>query len=194
MSDTRGLDEHELDSVETVANLHRKHDEAATGLQRAIDALTDGIGRPLIAVMLIPLLLIGVAAAIIQSDGQGDGSVALWLHLAATLVALVLSLFILASQKRSDAFAARRDAMTLDLALLADRKNAKIIALLEELRRAAPQVRDGADPESEEMSTPIDPHALVEAVDRSVEGGRTRRGEPSADRDPSLSRPALRKG
>ncbi|MCE3288099.1 MAG: hypothetical protein K0R83_111 [Caulobacter sp.] len=176
MSDARDLDEHELDSVETVARLHRKHDETASGLQRAIDAFTDGIARPLAAVVLIVSLLAGVAVAVVQSDGQGDGPVALWLHLAATLTALVLSVLILASQKRSDAFAARRDAMTLDLALLADRKNAKIIELLEGLRRESHG--PGAsrrDAESEEMSTPIDARALVDAVDRSVEGSPTER-------------------
>lgn len=172
MSDTRRLDDHELDSVETVASLHRKHDETASGLQRGIDAFTDGLGRPLSAMLLIVVLLLGVVAAGVQSDGRLDQPPAFWLHLVATLAALIMSVLILASQRRSDAFAARRDAMTLDLALLADRKNAKIIGLLEDLRRDQPQVRDRADAESEQMATPIDPKALVHAIDDSVKGGK----------------------
>lgn len=169
MSDTRGLDEHELESVETVAGLHRKHDETATGLQRVIDTVTDGVGRPVTAVLLVVVVLAGTVAAALQSGGRMDGALALWFHLAATLSALVLSVLILASQRRSDAFAARRSAMILELALLADRKNAKIVALLEDLRRDAPHIDDRLDRESEEMATPIDPDALVEAIDESVE-------------------------
>jgi uncharacterized membrane protein len=191
MSDTRRLDEHELDSVETVARLHRKHDETAGLLERAIDGVTDRLGRPSVAVAASILILVWLAAAAVVSDGALEGPLAVWLETAATLAALVLAVLILASQKRSDAFAARRDAMTLDLALLADRKNAKIIELLEDLRRDAPQVKDRADPESEEMATPIDPHALVEAVDQSVEG-EPRPDAPSTGSGPSLFRPARR--
>ena len=172
MSDTRRLDEHELDSVETVARLHRKHDETATRLQRGIDAFTNGLGRPLTAMLLIAALLAGVVGVAVQSDGRLDQPPAFWLHLVATLAALIMGVLILASQRRSDAFAARRDAMTLDLALLADRKNAKIIELLEGLRRDQPQVRDLQDPESDQMATPVDPKALVHAIDDSVKGGK----------------------
>ncbi|MDB5469678.1 MAG: hypothetical protein JWR84_1238 [Caulobacter sp.] len=168
MSDTRGLDEHERESVDTVARLHRKHDEAASGLQRVIDGFTDGLGRPATAVVLTTLILVWLAAAAMQSDGRLDGPLALWLELAATLGALIIAVLILASQRRSDAFAARRAALTLDLALLADRKNAKIIALLEELRRDAPQIEARPDAESDEMATPVDPKALVRAIDESV--------------------------
>ena len=170
MSDTRGLDEHELESVDAVARLHRKHDETASRLQRGIDAFTDRLGRPWIAIAITVLMLVWLAAAVWQSGGRLDGPLALWLELSATLGALVIAILILASQRRSDAFAARRAAMTLELALLADRKNAKIIELLEALRHDAPRVSERDDPESEEMATPIDPKALVHAIDDSVGG------------------------
>lgn len=170
MSDTRPLDDHELESVETVAGLHRKHDESASRLQRGIDGFIDAIGRPWMAIVLVITILAGVVASAIQSEGRMDGTWALWFHLAATLSALLLSIVILASQRRGDAFAARRSAIILDLALLADRKNAKIVSLLEELRLGGTGKGRAPDPESEEMSTPIDPDALAEAIEDSVDG------------------------
>jgi uncharacterized membrane protein len=42
--------------------------------------------------------------------------------------------------------------MTLELAMLGDQKTAKIIALLEELRRDHPEIVDRVDREAAEMS------------------------------------------
>jgi len=51
------------------------------------------------------------------------------------------------------------------MALLADRRNAKIVDLLEELRRDAPGIVDRPDPESEAMARPTDTEAVLEAID-----------------------------
>src|SRR4051812_14744114 len=84
-----------------------------------------------------------------------------WLELAATVAALLVAMLILVTQRRQDKLADRRAQLTLELPVLADRKNAKIIALLEELRRDHPDVADRVDPESEEMATPADTTSVL---------------------------------
>lgn len=54
--------------------------------------------------------------------------------------------------------------MTLELASLTEQKVAKIIELLEELRRDSPEVRNRVDSEAHEMSIRSDPHAVLGAI------------------------------
>jgi uncharacterized membrane protein len=59
---------------------------------------------------------------------------------------------ILATQRREDQLAQRREQLTLELAILGEQKTAKIIQLLEESRQDNPQVHDRHDPEAEAMA------------------------------------------
>jgi hypothetical protein len=59
----------------------------------------------------------------------------------------------------------RRARLILELALLADKKSAKIIALLEEMRRDQPGIADRVDAESDAMAVPADPTSVLAAID-----------------------------
>ena len=48
--------------------------------------------------------------------------------------------------------------------LLAEHKVAKLIALVEELRRDLPMVRDRIDREADAMQEAVDPNAMIEAL------------------------------
>jgi uncharacterized membrane protein len=166
------LADHEAESVETVARLHQAHDKKASREQRAIDAVTDTLGRPVVTLTVIGVIALCVGLAAVLSGGRLDGPLASWLELLSSIGALLLGLVILVSQRRSDRFAARRAALTLELALLADRKNAKIIGLLQALQTEQSGRQD--DAEADEMATPIDPDAVLEAIDTSVRAGDER--------------------
>jgi uncharacterized membrane protein len=70
---------------------------------------------------------------------------------------------ILITQRREDELAGHRDQLTLQLGILSEQKSAKIIELLEELRRDAPDLRNRLDPEATAMSTPAD-HEVLNAI------------------------------
>jgi uncharacterized membrane protein len=167
---SESLSRHEADSVEAVLHLHREHHEAASTAQRLIDRVTGQLGRPAAALILIGGLTLWTVAAARLTGGQMDQPIFAWLEYAATVSALMISVLILVTQRRADELAERRARLTLELALLADRRSAKIIALLEELRRDHPEVRDRIDPESEAMATPADPEAVVAAIDEKAVG------------------------
>jgi uncharacterized membrane protein len=160
------LSNHVEESVEAIAELHRKHYEHASGLQRAIDRVTQSLGRPAVTAVVLTAFAAWLAAAWMASDGRIESSAFRWLELAGTLAALVIALLILVTQREQDALAERRDQLTLELAILSDRKAAKIISLIEELRRDAPDVADRHDPESTEMAKPTDPGQILTAIDR----------------------------
>jgi uncharacterized membrane protein len=167
--DQAQLADHEEQSVATIADFHREHYRSASPLQRALDAVTDRLGRPLLVVAVI--LTLGGWIVIAEATGRGGVTqpAFVWLELAATLSSLVVSMLILATQRREDLLGDRRAKLILELAILADRKNAKIIALLEELRRDHPGVVDRIDMESDDMARPTDPNAVLAAIDERAQ-------------------------
>jgi uncharacterized membrane protein len=151
------------EAVEDVAKLHLAHHSQASLLQRAIDLGTDVAGRPLFIVLLIAGVALWVGRNAFGVGGWDPPPFVL-LELTATLLALLVAVLILSTQRREDRLAERRAQLTLQLALLADRKTAKIIALLEELRRDQPDVTDRIDAESDLLATPADATSVVKAI------------------------------
>ena len=161
----RGLSDHVAESVDVVAEFHAEHHRGATPLQRAIDAVTNQLGRPTALIAIIVVLAIWAGLALRVAGGGVDQPVFAWLECAATVAALLIAMLILVTQRREDELAERRAQLMLELALLADRKSAKIIELLEELRRDHPDVSDRVDAESDAMATPTDAKSVAQAID-----------------------------
>lgn len=163
-TDAAGFADHVQDTVETLAEFHRAHHRGATRLQLALDRLTGALGRP----MSMIVILTAVAAWL--GIGWADGGLRElsslgWLELLAAVSALAITVLILITQRREDELAERRARLTLELALLSDRKSAKIIALLEEMRRDHPHMVDRFDAESEAMAKPSDTDQVLAAID-----------------------------
>ena len=75
-----------------------------------------------------------------------------------------MTVLILTTQRREDELTSHREQLTLELAILREQKSAKIISLLEELRRDDPHLHNRHDAEAEALSTPADPNAVLEAI------------------------------
>ncbi len=78
-------------------------------------------------------------------------------------------MLIHATRFREDQLAGHREQLTLELAILGKQKSAKIIELLEEMRRDDPSLRNRVDHEAAAMSTPADPQAVLDAIKDSHE-------------------------
>jgi uncharacterized membrane protein len=78
--------------------------------------------------------------------------------------ALFVTTMVLIAQRHDDELATRRDQLTLELAILSERKSAKIVALLEEFRRNDPHQRDGRDEMAEALAEPADTQAVMNAI------------------------------
>ncbi len=82
-----------------------------------------------------------------------------------------MTVMILSTQRREDELAGHREQLTLQLAILGDQKAAKIIELLEELRRDHPSIHDRVDHDANAMSKPADPEAVFDAIKESDKEG-----------------------
>ena len=162
----RDLADHVSESVDAIARVHEEHYRSASTLQRAFDAVTGRLAQPTFVALMVLVLVAWIALAVIRARGDPADPAFAWLELAGTLTALVVAMLILVSQRRLDRLSERRAQLTLELAMLADRKNAKIIALLEELRRDQPNVRNRRDAESVEMAKPVDPETVLAELDK----------------------------
>ena len=135
------LPAHIESSVRSIAELHLRHHERTTGPQRALSRLTDAIGRP-VALAVLTLALASWIGGNLLLTRLGmkpwDEPPFAWLEGAATVLAVYTTVLILTVQRHDDRLARQREQLTLELAIMADQKSAKIIELLEETRRAGP--------------------------------------------------------
>ena len=80
----------------------------------------------------------------------------------------LLSFGIVKQSSLPDTRSFPREHLTLELAILSERKTAKIIFLLEELRQAHPDIQDRIDDEAAVMSEPANPQSVLEALNRQT--------------------------
>lgn len=90
-----------------------------------------------------------------------------WLQGAFGFLALYVTILILTTQRREDQLAGYREQLTLELAILGEQKSAKIIALLEEMRRDSPLLKNRIDEEATAMAVAADPQAVLDAIKES---------------------------
>lgn len=158
---------HVEDTVQAVARFNSSHEAEASRLQRGIERLTRRAASPGFAALLTVLIASWIAFNLgLMAAGRTpiDRPPFFWLQGAVALTALYMTVFILTTQRREDKLAELRDELTLELAMLGEQKSAKIIGLLEELRRDAPNISDRADDHADALSTPADPNAVLDAL------------------------------
>ncbi len=93
-----------------------------------------------------------------------------WLQGAGELAAIYITALILMSQKHKDEISELREQLTMELAIITEQKGAKIVALIEELRRDSPQLANRVDSQAEAMSAPTDHQVLAEAIKETQAG------------------------
>ena len=72
-----------------------------------------------------------------------------------------MTIVILTAENRTSEVEEQRARLNLQISMLAERKAAKLIQLLEELRYDLPMVRNREDREAAELTLPTDPHELA---------------------------------
>ena len=180
------LPEHAAQQIETIAALHTQAEKNVGFHQRAVESVTAFLGRPLFLNLTIGVILLWILVnAFPRFFGlrRFDPAPFYWLQGAIGLGALLLTIVVLITQNRQARLAERRAQLDLQVNLLAEQKVAKLIALMEELRRDLPSVKDRLDPEAEAMQQSADPHAVLEALEEKMDQAATliEKAEDKAD-------------
>ena len=169
-NETPILPAHIEDTIRSIAQLHAEHHRAATPLQRVVDKMTALVGRPRFIGLLTLLVVLWIGGNGIASLGgyaAFDPPPFAWFDGAVSLGALYIALLILTTQRREDQLAQHREQLTLELAILSEQKTAKVIELLEEMRRDNPNLRNRVDEEAAAMAVPADPQSVLNAIKES---------------------------
>jgi uncharacterized membrane protein len=165
---------HVEETVQTLAEIHRLHHTNTRPSERFVARLTGRMAQPGFLIFVTAIFSAWVIANLLLSAWSAkapDPPPFTWMFQCASLFGVYATLLILISQRREREWAHQRDQLTLELAMLSERKTAKIIQLLEEFRRDHPDMFDREDHEANAMSEPANTRAVGEALlepDRGV--------------------------
>ena len=164
---THALPPHIDETVKAITRLHAEHRRRATPLQRAVEQMTAQMGRPrFVGLLTVGIMLwIGANLALLALHRPPfDPPPFPWLLAIGELVALYLTVLILTTQRREHELGGLRAQLTLELAITGEQKTAKIIELLEEMRRDNPMMANRTDLQADDMSMPSDPAVVLDAL------------------------------
>ena len=164
------LPAHIEDTIAAIAKLHADHRQETGTLQRMVERVTAWIGQPrFIATMTVAIgaWMAGNIIASLYGLKPWNEAPFAWLQGAMALLDLYITVLILTTQRRQDQLAGYREQLTLELAILSEQKSANIIALLEEMRRDSPMLRNRVDAEATAMSVAVDPQAVLDAINET---------------------------
>jgi uncharacterized membrane protein len=158
--------------AETIAAIRARAENQLSSSQRFVEAFTARIGRPATIGMLFVLIAIWIGwnvATAAEGRHPIDPPPFFWLQGVVALYAALISTFVLATQNREKRHAEQRAYLELQVNLLAEQKTAKIIELLEELRRDMPTVPDRVDRQANAMQQPVDTAAVLNTLQDTME-------------------------
>jgi uncharacterized membrane protein len=166
---SRSTETQVVDTIEAVLALRARQQGHIGRQQRLVERITESLGQP----RTVYVTLTAVAAWIVYNIvaaargwpvfdappfGQLQGVV--------SLDALLMTTMVLTTQNRQARHAEQSAHLDLQVSLLAEQKIAKVIALIEELRRDLPNVHDRRDTAAEAMSKAVDPNAVISAIEK----------------------------
>jgi uncharacterized membrane protein len=163
------LSAHIEEAVRSIAQLQADHREKATPLQRSVDRVTAVLGRPGFIVVLTVFVFGWISLNLLAATNGYpfiDSPPFPWLGTEVSLVSLCMVVVILATQ-REDQLGRRRELLILELAILGEQKTAKVIELLEEVRRDNPLIRDRVDQEADVMAQPADAKSVLDVIEET---------------------------
>jgi uncharacterized membrane protein len=162
------------ETIQTIAELERRALDETPASQRTIERTILGVGRPRTVGIVLAVILAWIALNVLLPalhQRALDPPPFYWLETAAGLAALLVTIMILTAENRQSETAEQRSRLHLQISLLAERKTAKIVQLLEELRYDLPLVPNRSDREAQEAMLPTDPHEVASELERRTGGG-----------------------
>jgi len=160
-------------NIKAVREFYTREDLKISQSQRALEHISSWIGKPgsLGLVVLFVALWI-IANSLLRGLGLApfDRPPFPWLQGLVGLGALLTAMVVVTKQNRLARLAEQRAHLDLKVTLLTEQKAAKLIDLLEELRRDLPNVKNRPDPGATSLQVPMNPDLVLAALDESLPG------------------------
>jgi uncharacterized membrane protein len=167
------------ENIEAIIAIHRQEARDGPVAERILERVAAWFSQPGFLYLLLLGLGIWLSADALNHTDLLPFTLPTfsWAEQGLDAAALLISTGVLIRQNREESFAEQRTQLMLQLNLLSEKKIAKIIALIEELREDLPDMEQRYDHEAAIMQISTDPLAVLEALKENLEE------EISADED-----------
>jgi uncharacterized membrane protein len=155
-------------NIHAVMDFYTREDEKIGYWQRLLESISCAIGQPVFLgfiLLFVAFWMLGDIAFRLMGLTEFDPPPFFWLQGIVGLAALLTTTIVLIRQNRLTKLEEQRAHLDLKVTLLTEQKAAKMIDLLEELRRDLPNVRDRHDPEAAVLQRSMNPDLVLAALD-----------------------------
>ena len=172
-------------NIDAVQKFYTRVEEKISHWQRILEHVSSFIGQPLFLGFILLFVALWVIVNIVLrllGMTEFDPAPYFWLQGIVGLGALLTATVVLTKQNRLAKLEEQRAHLDLKVTLLIEQKVAKLIDLLEELRRDLPNVKDRHDPEAAVLQQSMNPGSVLAALDeRSESDERTKSAEEAKE-------------
>ncbi len=170
-------------NIEAVQDFYTREDQKISRSQRTLEYISHVVGKPIFLGFILLFVVFWILAnTLMRRAGVApfDPPPFFWLQGVIGLAALLTTIVILTKQNRLAKLAEQRAHLDLKVTLLTEQKAAKLIDLLEELRRDLPNVKNRHDADAASLREPMNPELVLAALDEAREGVQRSKaaGEP----------------
>ncbi len=171
-------------NIEAVLEFYSREEQKISRSQRILEGISRSIGQPVfLGFILLFVALWMLANAVLRHLGMAafDPAPFFWLQGIVGLAALLTATVVLTKQNRLAKLAEQQAHLDLKVTLLTEQKAAKIIDLLEEMRRDLPSIRNRHDPEAAVLQHSMNPDLVLAALDERNAWDERLKSEAKAD-------------
>jgi uncharacterized membrane protein len=159
-------------NIAAVLEFYEREEQKISGSQRILERLSEFVGRPVflgVTLIFVVLWIAGNVGMRQLGRAEPDPAPFFWLQGIIGLGAMLIATAVLAKQNRLTRLADQRAHLDLKVALLTEQKAAKLIHLLEELRRDLPNVKNRHDSDAVALQQSMNPDLVLAALDERSE-------------------------
>jgi uncharacterized membrane protein len=159
-------------NIDAVLEFYAREEQKLSRPQRILERIGGSIGQPVfLGFILLFVTLWTIANTVLRRFGMAEFDPApfFWLQGIVGLGALLTATAVLTRQNRLAKLAEQQAHLDLKVSLLTEQKVAKLIDLLEELRRDLPNVKNRHDPEAAVLQQSMNPDQVLAALDERSE-------------------------
>ncbi|MBC7623760.1 MAG: DUF1003 domain-containing protein [Aeromicrobium sp.] len=175
-------------NINAVLDFYNRADEQISYWQRLLERVSHIVGQPFFFGLILVFVLVWASVNLLMrylGIPEFDPAPFFWLQGIMGLAALLTTTIVLTRQNRLAKLEEQRAHLDLKVTLLTEQKAAKLIDLLEELRRDLPNVKNRDDPEAVVLQQSMNPDLVLAALDERAAPETT-----SSPASPAASSPA----